>query len=164
MKVSIHAPYAKERLETACQHSILHPEGIVGNPEVIPRKVGEQRASPPQSNSLAAAPASGSAVRCMKMLVRQTVVQEDHDAMRKSGISESQRGPAVWQFRWSEKDLHGSSCPAEKSDCSVRTTGTARRGRTKRGTKKGRGNEPFWVFDGTRTRDLCRDSTLLFGN
>jgi hypothetical protein len=57
MKVSIHAPYAKERLETACQHSILHPEGIVGNAEVIPRNVGEQRASPPQSNSLAAAPA-----------------------------------------------------------------------------------------------------------
>src|SRR6267154_830260 len=82
MKVSIHAPYAKERLETACQHSILHPEGVVGNAEVIPRNVGEQRASPPQSNSLAAA-ASGSAVRCMKMLLRQTVAQEDHDAMRK---------------------------------------------------------------------------------
>jgi hypothetical protein len=41
MKVSIYAPYAKERLETAGQHSILHPERIVGNPEVIARNVGE---------------------------------------------------------------------------------------------------------------------------
>jgi len=37
MKISIYAPYAKERFETA--HSILHPERIVGNPEVIPRNV-----------------------------------------------------------------------------------------------------------------------------
>src|SRR5207237_8446861 len=35
MKISIYAPYAKERFETARQHSILHPERIVGNPEVI---------------------------------------------------------------------------------------------------------------------------------
>jgi hypothetical protein len=35
MKISICAPYAKERFETARQHSILHPEQIVGNGEVI---------------------------------------------------------------------------------------------------------------------------------
>jgi hypothetical protein len=35
MKISIYAPYAKERLETARQHSILHPERIVGNPKVV---------------------------------------------------------------------------------------------------------------------------------
>jgi hypothetical protein len=52
MKISIYAPYAKERFETARQHSILHPERIVGNPGVIPRNVGEERALPPQSNSL----------------------------------------------------------------------------------------------------------------
>jgi hypothetical protein len=38
--------------ETACQQSILHPERIVGNPEVIPRNVGEERALPPQNNSV----------------------------------------------------------------------------------------------------------------
>jgi len=52
MKISIYAPYAKERFETARQHSILHPERIVGNPEVIPRNVGGERALPPQSNSV----------------------------------------------------------------------------------------------------------------
>jgi hypothetical protein len=35
MKISIYAPYTKERFETAREHSILHPERIVGNPEVI---------------------------------------------------------------------------------------------------------------------------------
>jgi hypothetical protein len=30
MKISMYAPYAKERFETARQHSILHPERIVG--------------------------------------------------------------------------------------------------------------------------------------
>jgi hypothetical protein len=44
MKISIYAPYIKERFETARQHSFLHPERIVGNPEVIPRNVGEERA------------------------------------------------------------------------------------------------------------------------
>jgi len=34
MKISIHAPYAKEHFETTRQHTILHPEGIVGNLEV----------------------------------------------------------------------------------------------------------------------------------
>jgi len=35
MKISIFAPYdAKERFEAACQHSILHPEAIVGYSEV----------------------------------------------------------------------------------------------------------------------------------
>jgi hypothetical protein len=52
MKISIYAPDAKERLETARQNSILHPERIVGNPDVIPRKVGQERALPPQSNSV----------------------------------------------------------------------------------------------------------------
>jgi hypothetical protein len=41
MEISIYAPYAKERFETARPHSILHPERIVGNPEVIPRNVGQ---------------------------------------------------------------------------------------------------------------------------
>jgi len=40
MKISIYAPYTKERFETAREHSILHPERIVGNLEVIPRNVG----------------------------------------------------------------------------------------------------------------------------
>jgi hypothetical protein len=31
----------KERFETTRQHSILHPERIVGTPEVIPRNVGK---------------------------------------------------------------------------------------------------------------------------
>src|SRR5438128_8974854 len=35
MKISIYAPYAKERFETARQHSILHPERIVANPSLI---------------------------------------------------------------------------------------------------------------------------------
>jgi len=52
MKISIYAPWAKERFETARQHSILHPERIVGNLEVIPRNVGEERALPQQSNSV----------------------------------------------------------------------------------------------------------------
>jgi len=69
MKISIYAPYAKERFETARQRSILHPERIVGNPEVILRNVGEERALPPQSNSVKtfiiarAAPVPGSGKR-----------------------------------------------------------------------------------------------------
>jgi DNA-binding transcriptional LysR family regulator len=51
-KISIYAPYAKERFESARHHSIVHPERIVGNPEVIPRNVGEERALPPQSDSV----------------------------------------------------------------------------------------------------------------
>jgi hypothetical protein len=42
MEFSIYARYAKDRLETARQHSILHPERIVGNREVaspLPRFV-----------------------------------------------------------------------------------------------------------------------------
>src|SRR6266852_5825586 len=35
MTISICAPYAKERFETARQHSILHPERIVANPSPI---------------------------------------------------------------------------------------------------------------------------------
>src|SRR5260370_40314666 len=34
MTISIYAPYAKERFETARQHAILHPERIVGNPSL----------------------------------------------------------------------------------------------------------------------------------
>jgi hypothetical protein len=48
VKILIYAPYANERFETARQHSILHLERIVGNPEVIPRNLGEERALPPQ--------------------------------------------------------------------------------------------------------------------
>jgi hypothetical protein len=47
MKISIYAPYAKERFETARQHSILHPERIVGNPEsagINRHVVGDERA------------------------------------------------------------------------------------------------------------------------
>jgi hypothetical protein len=36
MKISIDALYAKERFETARPHSILHPERVVVNAEVIP--------------------------------------------------------------------------------------------------------------------------------
>jgi hypothetical protein len=35
MKISIYALYAKGRFEKARQHSILHPERIVGNSEAI---------------------------------------------------------------------------------------------------------------------------------
>jgi hypothetical protein len=48
---------------------ILDPERIVGNPELIPRIAGEERALPPQSNSVKtfvrtrAAPAPGSGKR-----------------------------------------------------------------------------------------------------
>ena len=35
MEISIYAPYAKERFEAARQHSILHPERIVGKPSLI---------------------------------------------------------------------------------------------------------------------------------
>jgi hypothetical protein len=52
MKISIYAPYAKERFATARQHSIFHPERIVGSPEGIPRNVGEELALPPQNNSV----------------------------------------------------------------------------------------------------------------
>jgi hypothetical protein len=31
LKISVYAPYAKERFETARQYSILHPERIVCN-------------------------------------------------------------------------------------------------------------------------------------
>jgi hypothetical protein len=48
MRISIYAPYAKERFETERQLSILHPERIVGNVEVIPRNAGEERALPPR--------------------------------------------------------------------------------------------------------------------
>jgi hypothetical protein len=44
MQISIYAPYAKERFETARQPSILYPERVVVNAEVIPRNVGEERA------------------------------------------------------------------------------------------------------------------------
>jgi hypothetical protein len=56
IKISIYAPTIKERFETGRQHSILHPERIVGNPEVIPRDVGRERALPPQSNSVKTVP------------------------------------------------------------------------------------------------------------
>jgi hypothetical protein len=41
LKISIYPPCAEERFETARHPSSLHPEGIVGNPEVISRNVGE---------------------------------------------------------------------------------------------------------------------------
>jgi AraC-like DNA-binding protein len=36
MKISMYAPCAKSRFETARQHSFLHSERIVGNPETEP--------------------------------------------------------------------------------------------------------------------------------
>jgi hypothetical protein len=35
MKISIYAPYAKERFETTVEYSILHPERIIGNPKIV---------------------------------------------------------------------------------------------------------------------------------
>jgi hypothetical protein len=52
MKISIYALSAKERFETVRQKTILHLERIVRNLEVIPRNFGEERALPPQSNSI----------------------------------------------------------------------------------------------------------------
>src|SRR5260221_3708313 len=43
----------------------------------------------------------------MKMLLRQTVAQEVHMQRGSLAIVSRKEGPAVWQFRWSEKDLHG---------------------------------------------------------
>jgi hypothetical protein len=44
------------------------------------------------------------------------VAQEDHNATRKSGIIIVSRkeGPDVWQFRCSEKDLHGVRVQRER--------------------------------------------------
>jgi hypothetical protein len=52
LKISIYAPSAEERFETARRPSSLHPEGIVGNREVISSNAGEERALPSQSNSV----------------------------------------------------------------------------------------------------------------
>jgi hypothetical protein len=46
------APYSKERFETARQNSILHPERIVGNREVIPRNVRESEHCRPKLREL----------------------------------------------------------------------------------------------------------------
>jgi hypothetical protein len=62
-KILICAPYSKERFETARQNSILHPERIVGNREVIPRNVREKRALPPQIARAASVPGSGKRVK-----------------------------------------------------------------------------------------------------
>jgi hypothetical protein len=43
----------------------------------------------------------------MKILLRQTLARQDHDATRKSGNGQSQRSTQCWQLRWSEKNLHG---------------------------------------------------------
>jgi hypothetical protein len=76
MKISIYAPYTKERFETAREHSILHPERIVGNPEVIPRNVGEEQALPPQSNS----------VKTFVMARLAWIIHEARDLSRGAGI------------------------------------------------------------------------------
>jgi len=39
MKISIYAPCARERFETARQYFILHPERIFGKPEGTAQKV-----------------------------------------------------------------------------------------------------------------------------
>jgi integrase len=44
----------------------------------------------------------------MKMLLRQTVAQEDHMQHGSLALVSRKEGPAVWQFRWSEKDLRGA--------------------------------------------------------
>jgi hypothetical protein len=51
-KILICAPYSKERFETARQNSILHPERIVGNREVIPRNVRESEHCRPKLREL----------------------------------------------------------------------------------------------------------------
>jgi hypothetical protein len=43
MKISIYAAYAKERFEIARQHSILHPERIVGHSSITPFCPDSQR-------------------------------------------------------------------------------------------------------------------------
>jgi integrase len=42
----------------------------------------------------------------VKILLRQTVAQEDQMQRGSLAIVSRKEGPAVWQFRWSEKDLH----------------------------------------------------------
>jgi hypothetical protein len=44
----------------------------------------------------------------MKMLLRQTVALEDHMQHGSLALVSRKEGPAVWQFRWTEKDLRGA--------------------------------------------------------
>src|SRR5207244_39361 len=85
-------------------------------PEVLPQDVGQARVLPPQSNSLAGPHSPHChAVRCVKILLRQTAAQEDHDATRKSG-SQSQRGTCCLAVSLVGEGSTWSTCPAEESD------------------------------------------------
>ena len=57
--------------------------------ECLTLVVCDSRMLPPQSNSLKGSPSPHWACRCLKILLRQTVAQEDHNATREFGISES---------------------------------------------------------------------------
>lgn len=46
--------------------------------------------------------------RCLKILLRQTVAQEVTMKRGSLALVSRKEGPDVWQFRWSEKDLHGA--------------------------------------------------------
>src|SRR6266699_4461011 len=65
-------------------------------------------ALPPQSNSLNGSPSPHWAGRCLKILLRQTVAQEVTMQRGSLALVSRKEGPDVWQFRWSEKDLHGA--------------------------------------------------------
>src|SRR5882762_11051735 len=68
------------------------------------------------SNSLSGSPSPHWAGRCLKILLRQTVAQEDHNATRKFGISESQRGARCLAVSLVREGFAWSSHPTEKSD------------------------------------------------
>src|SRR5882762_518522 len=76
----------------------------------------QERALPPQSNSLNGSPSPHWAGRCLKILLRQTVAQEDHNATRKFGISESQRGARCLAVSLVREGFAWSPYPTEKSD------------------------------------------------
>src|SRR6266404_3183811 len=57
MEISNYAPYIKERFEKARQHSILHPERIVGKPSLIPLR--KSCPSPARNSALLISSQSG---------------------------------------------------------------------------------------------------------
>jgi len=72
------------------------------------RPTGSYRTLPPQSKSLSGSPSPHWAGRCLKILLRQTVAQEVTMQRGSLALVSRKEGPNVWQFRWSEKDLHGA--------------------------------------------------------
>src|SRR5438067_2892095 len=53
-------------------------------------------------------PVAAVAVRYAKILVRQIMARRITMQRGSLAIVSRKEGPAVWQFRWSEKDLHGT--------------------------------------------------------